>query len=96
MRIGVAKAEIASGIIVTDRALYGVHATGNAYSAVTTQSEQKYHLKVTGDKTSCRVAATKYQIYANGKEWKDGMSASWGKENLWDPLFDSIRDNLQR
>lgn len=94
MKIGIQRSDASNGIIISNRGIYGITATGNAFASVATKSEQKYSLKITGNEKNCRIAATKYQIYANGTEWKDGMNASWGKENLWDPFFGTIEENL--
>ncbi len=103
----VQKADPATGKIITERAQFfdvvTSHAHGDGYGNATAtaseiKQEHKLYLEVTGDAggSSCQVSATKYQMWTNNIEAVSTTASSlpWAHQNVWDPFFKSIQDQL--
>lgn len=98
LNIGIKKQDRKKGLITTEKAEFFklVQVTGNQHSASgqTFTATHRYYLKITGNNNSATVKTTRYRMWKNAVEQTE-LNASWSKENVWDPFFNSIKDHLE-
>lgn len=97
MKTGVEKMDKQKGTIITEKAPFyeELRVAGGNYSA-TGQSfvaSHKYYFKITGNNNRSTVQVVKYRFWQNNKEI-DELNASWCNENVWEPLFKEIQNQL--
>jgi hypothetical protein len=92
LKIGVETKDKGKGLITTERADFfrRVEYSGSGQTFV---AAQKYYLKITGNQKSATVTAYRYRYWKNHEEQTE-LSASWCKENAWDPFFKTIEEKL--
>jgi len=97
-KTGIAKQDRTSGIIVTERVPFYelVEVSGSNYSAVGQSfvATHKYYLKISGDSSNSTVKAYKYRFWRNNVE-ETTLNAPWNNENVWNPLFLEIKNQLE-
>jgi hypothetical protein len=97
-KTGVEKQDREKGLITTEKVEFFklVEVTGTQYHATgqTFTATHKYYLQITGDNKTATVKAIRYRLWRNAVEQND-LNASWTKENVWDPFFNTIKDKLE-
>lgn len=97
LKIGIEKQDKVKGTIVTERVPFYevIHVRGTQSSAVGQSfvATHQYYLLISGNDSSSTVKAYKYRLWRNNVEI-DELNASWTKENVWDPFFKEIQNQL--